>query len=458
MKETQKIDELFRKGLADYRDEIPSQKTKEKIFGKLAYYQYLKWILTSVVLLVFISGSIWAIIAMIPENTKENPGKLFSPKVNSHNIESDKVITSTKKGNVQNQKISSDYKNSPEPIENKAIKNKQQQIVTVIDNSGINDSKPEEIKDAILTTTALSVENIVDQINVVDSVQNEEPNQNKVVEELLIKNKITDEQTIAEGLIRKKYKKTIFNRFEVLMGGNLYYVDKKLSGNTEFESLVKIRKEGEKPITAFSPALEFRYNFDNFYIQSGLQYQKYGEKVDLQTSETLMDITENWMHKDSLYYVKDTIEPPGAWHLDTIWFTVKDTSYLTNKYTLKKNNSYKYVEIPLLIGKRFQFNRLSLEIATGVSFGFLLKADAQILATDEKTAIILNDEKSPYFNALMVNYLLRFSVRYSLNEKWSVFISPNMKYNLGNVFEENKYPIKQNYMLYGIGSGLIYKF
>ena len=180
--------------------------------------------------------------------------------------------------------------------------------------------------------------------------------------------------------------------------------------------------------------------------------------MDFNTSETLRNITENWLHRDTLYYVKDSVNPPGSWHLDTIWFVVKDTNYKTNKYSFRKDNSYKYVEIPFLIGKRFVANNISFEVSTGISLGFLLKADSRLLSTDGKTALLISNEKSPYLNSIMVNYLLRFYIRYSISERWSIYISPDMKYNLGNILNESMYPIKQNYMLYGMGSGLIYKF
>ena len=137
---------------------------------------------------------------------------------------------------------------------------------------------------------------------------------------------------------------------------------------------------------------------------------------------------------------------------------MKDTNYKTNKYSFRKDNSYKYVEIPFLIGKRFVANNISFEVSTGISLGFLLKADSRLLSTDGKTALLVSNEKSPYLNSIMVNYLLRFYIRYSISERWSIYISPNMKYNLGNILNESMYPIKQNYMLYGMGSGLIYKF
>lgn len=69
MKETHKIDELFKKSLADYRSELPSDKVKKKIFGTLVYYQYLKWSL-SVLALLFISGSIWAIYNFLPVSSE----------------------------------------------------------------------------------------------------------------------------------------------------------------------------------------------------------------------------------------------------------------------------------------------------------------------------------------------------------------------------------------------------
>jgi len=457
MKETHKIDELFKRGLADYKSELPSEKTKDKIFGRLAYYQYLKWILTSIVVLLFISGSIWAIYNILPQNNQkqDEPIILSKPivlnKNTINNISTSETVIHTKPIVFKHSKFTENKANTP-LIETKEPINK----------------KTEEQNNLSLQTASLTLDNNLNEILVSENnkilepvFKSEDKSEIKPEREVKIadsENKISNEKTKTEGLIKKTYKSPIISRFELLLSENLYFVDKNLSASTEYENLVKIRKEGENSMLTWSPLLEIRYNFTNFFIQSGLQYQKYGEKVDFHTSETIRNITDNWLHKDTLYYVKDSIEPPGSWHLDTIWYVVKDTAYKTNSYTFKKKNTYNYFELPFLLGKKIQINNLSLEIASGISLGFLLNADAEIIATDGKSTILLNDKKSPYFNSLMINYLLRIYLRYPLNDNWSVFVSPNLKYNLSSIFNENAYPIKQNYMLYGIGCGLTYKF
>ena len=466
MKEKHNIDELFKKGLRDYRAELPSEKTKEKIFGKLSFYHNLKRLSIFIIAILFITGSIWAYQYLISK-TKD---KDISYQQNSANESKEKEIpfaeplavsTASKQDNFNKQQYNR-IESSSNVYKNKNIAAaKRQHANTATDNTIPQPESKASVEKPADIPIQKTIETNGMQSGIEASVKAEEIKENKTEEaavEAKTKDQKENEKARADDLIKKAYKKPVSSRFELLLGATVYFVDKKLSAATEYDNLVKLRKDAEKPIFALSPALELRFNFNKFYIQSGFQYQKYGEKVDFSTSETLRNITENWLHRDTLYYVKDSVNPPGSWHLDTIWFVVKDTNYKTNKYSFRKDNSYKYVEIPFLIGKRFVANNISFEISTGISLGFLLKADSRLLSTDGKTALLISNEKSPYLNSIMVNYLLRFYIRYSISERWSIYISPDMKYNLGNILNESMYPIKQNYMLYGMGSGLIYKF
>jgi hypothetical protein len=453
MKETHKIDELFKKSLADYRSELPSDKVKKKIFGTLVYYQYLKWSL-SILALVFISGSIWAIYNFLPVTSDS---KMLS---NSYPI--NKKMNTKTQFSIENKMVSKNEENktiAKKEVDSKSVQktNKKQQILLTSEEYAINEDV--KLSDAKKSDIQISREETFVNTESLDSKQSEiiVKDIGNVVEKKAEIKKLADETTSVDGLIKKEYKKKLINRFELIVGGSFFYVDKKLSAKKEYDNLVKIRENGEVPISNFSPYFGIRYNFNNFFVQSGFQYQKYGEKMDIQTSEMKFNVVDNWFHRDSLYYVKDSINPPGAWHIDTIWYVTHDTTHYLQKYRFQKNNNYKYIEIPFLIGKKFDLNPFILEVSTGISVGLILKSDAEILANDTRSVIVLNNEKSAYFNQVMLNYLFRLSLRYHISQKWSVYISPDVKYNMGSIFKGSNYPVKQNYILYGIGSGLIYK-
>ena len=475
MKENHKIDELFLKALADYSSELPSENTKKKIFGKLAYYQYLKWSL-SVLGLIFVTGTIWAIYNFLP-NSVDN--QLNNIPFKSNNKTESKIINQEQK-TEKSKEFTTNYivnesakttTNNNQIVAHKIEKYKQvnissnevnstTDIKTIVsaesDNEINNDKKIVDVavEESKIFSTVTSDKN-EDKLtqSTIKSVENKKEEDLKPASQ-----KLTDENANVDGLIKKEYKKRNISRLELIAGADFYYVDKKLSSVKEYDNLVKIRKENEKPILAFSPSFGLRYNFNNFFVQSGFQYQKYGENTDIQTNELKFNVNENWFHRDSLYYVKDSVNPPGAWHIDTIWYVNYDTTHFIQKYRFQKNNTYHYIEIPVMIGKKFDFNPFILEVSTGISFGLILKSNSEILAPDTRSVIVLNNEKSAYFNQLMLNYLFRLSLRYNLSQKWSIYVSPNIKYNLGNVFNNSYYPVKQNYILYGVGSGIIYKF
>jgi dsDNA-binding SOS-regulon protein len=332
-------------------------------------------------------------------------------------------------------------------IQNSAISYNNQETVTAITENQI-------VQIPIIETNTLTLEK---QTSAENSIKKLAKNEEAIAAVFDVKKIDTGFDQQNEKNIKKNFKTKTDNLFAIEFSGSLYLVDRKLNAGTEFENLVKIRNDNESEIVSFSPGIEFIYKTGDFFIQSGIRYQRLGEKINYELTHVETNINSTLLHRDTLVYVYSIINPPeGQWQYDTIWYTKEDTIYTTSHQTVNVLNTYNYFEIPLLLGKSFDFNKFSIDISTGISFGLLLKANAQILTSDMQTFIKIDDRHSPYMNDLTMNYLLRVSFRYSFNEKMSIFMRPDVKHQLGSILNNKQYPVQQKYTLYGIGFGFMY--
>jgi len=505
-----KIDDLFRKALSDYREELPSVNTEGQIFRKLSYKKYFRLLKTNLnIFAIAIPIALLAYFLLMKNSNntnfknniaKENKAVVTYKGTSDNALENNYEQKSIDYKTTEHSKSTFDQKTKnidaviikthaqlPESVKsemNDVLQQKHTNNIIEKNVSKINNNTNDNNKNTSILSE-LQVEKTekndpqnmqlpVDQTAV---VINEHPNLNDIsssenteivlsqeikptLGEANIPLKAVDSSFVQqneENLIKKGRTKS-YHSFAIELSGNFYYVTKKLSADNEFANLVKTRNEAESAIITFLPGIELKLNTKNFFLQTGISYQVLGEKVQYDFTNVSTSINTVLSSKDSLVYIPDPIHPPGHWEYDSIWSSKPDTSYLVFHRAVNQKNMFKYFEIPLLLGKSFAFHQFVLDVSTGISLGILLKADAQILSTDNLTFIGIDDKQSPYMKDLTINYLLRIAFRYQINEKWSVFARPSLKINLGSVFNENQYPVQQKYTLYGIGLGVMYKF
>jgi hypothetical protein len=116
-------------------------------------------------------------------------------------------------------------------------------------------------------------------------------------------------------------------------------------------------------------------------------------------------------------------------------------------------NQWNYLEIPLLLGYTFHFNRFSLDIGSGVSYGILLGASGNVPSLSEEKLFTELSELESQMNKHTFNYILQIGASYHLTPQWSLIVKPFYKQNLQSVFEKN-YPIDQRFKAFSIKFGL----
>lgn len=116
----------------------------------------------------------------------------------------------------------------------------------------------------------------------------------------------------------------------------------------------------------------------------------------------------------------------------------------------KLQQSYEYLEIPLLLSYRVIDRRIGLNITGGLSYNFLL--DNKTFAVGENTKVPVGSTAD--LSALLLSSALGMNLEYSVTDKFSVNMGPSLRYFLnsnGRLSADNPYT-------FGIWSGIFYKF
>ena len=178
----------------------------------------------------------------------------------------------------------------------------------------------------------------------------------------------------------------------------------------------------------------------NWLFNTGVSYYTFNRNLfanDTYEKENYTDIrTTNWdttttIRLDSVW----VIDGPFSGHyvntsdtttlVDTTVTSRTDTSIarITAREEIRVKLSY--VEIPLLIGQRFKFNRLAIDVYGGVALSQITSSNLEGGDISEKFGVAA---------------ILQPGFRYYITEKWSVFGRSGLRYSLvSDQFRERKF-------------------
>ena len=132
------------------------------------------------------------------------------------------------------------------------------------------------------------------------------------------------------------------------------------------------------------------------------------------------------------------------------WKTLDDKPVaLTNKITI--------LEIPLWIGYKFSAGKFDIEIKAGVSVSFITNVNTTLLYPYSDSAIVYKDINYSPYRKNYFSILAAASLIYNINDRFSIFLQPSLKYGLGSIFK-NDYPISKKINSYSLGAGLRINF
>ncbi len=308
-----------------------------------------------------------------------------------------------------------------------------------------NDVVPNE---EIIDSTILAVDSIV-----IDSLALEKEISEQFSDTLSKNDSLVNNEVLIPEDVNEMFKKWTFSVF-----GGPSLINKKIAGGLADSYLVK-RNDEEANIVSISYGLRMNYNFNekiNFSL--GVNSLTYGEDINYSTIyDTQTSIST--VAKDSSYldYVytpfQDTIN--GYW--DTLITSITiDTTFMVDTTIIDINstdyagkNRFTYLQIPIMFGYKFTFNKLSVNVRLGGSYGFLLKNSGSYVDYS------VSNIELPNLRKTMINLVASTTIGYQL-KRMNVFIGPRFRLNSGSIITHPE--IKQRYTSIGCNFGLSFDF
>lgn len=236
----------------------------------------------------------------------------------------------------------------------------------------------------------------------------------------------------------KKQKADISTTWFIEPGFGITFLNQQLtSTNPDLNDWIAYRSNNEllKPSAEISVFGGIAVN--NFTISTGAILLGVSSNVDYNFTYLISDTTYEYLY-DTSGLVTDTIE---IINIDTFG----------NAYN--GVNKLSYVEIPFLVGYRFEQDKWSFGVQTGPSLGILRQSEIKYPTTDLTNIADINIS---YFKKTTFNWIAKPSVQYRINDNIAVGLSSILKWNLNSI--SNDVDVIEKYNSTSIEAGLHIKF
>lgn len=254
------------------------------------------------------------------------------------------------------------------------------------------------------------------------------------------------------------YKSFSAKRFAMSLWGGYTFVGKSL--NSSDAGYLALRKEKEKAIWTMPTGMNLDYYLNKHWtLTIGAGWSEYGEELnyDYRFTDSINGLDGRYdspfkygeiVSIDSTRIVTGMFQ--GHWNYD---FT-----YVQEDTAIKNNNgltSWRYVEIPILLGYRFGKGRLKPWVQTGISFGIPASTDVRYISEDGNT--LLDDETTGVETAsLQYTWMFQAGVDYYLTRHVSLRAKFLGSYQLNPSFTYSG--LEQRYYRLGGTIGVAYNF
>ena len=253
----------------------------------------------------------------------------------------------------------------------------------------------------------------------------------------------------------KNRKRGFYYDYELFMGPSLNYSLFKLNPNNVSDK--ELNKSSLLPSYHFGANYNLYYK--NWFVRTGINYSTIKEQINYNTTSMNIDehsyyytiITRNYRWDttgwntniagaiDSIPIVRLTVTQSSSSNTITEYDTNITTQYLHYK------NTYSSINIPLLLGRRFNFDLFSIDVATGISWSHINGMETHVLDPKSGEVYTLNNQ-SKDIKKDVFNGVLAIGIGYRLNGFNTLFLKPELQYNFNSIFDRtnfNKYKVYQ---------------
>jgi hypothetical protein len=194
-----------------------------------------------------------------------------------------------------------------------------------------------------------------------------------------------------------------------------------------------------------------RLTLGNWYVQSGL-----GIRIGGDHGNAIVSYNKYLGSYDDVYEVTFDSTENG---LVPTYHTQKVDVYDTIPYysISQTNIRYTYLDIPLLVGHEWNFNRFSLSVHAGPALSLLAGRSAPVTDyPDERIRILSESPQIPARETMNWQLTAGAGFNYRVSDNISFSLEPTFRYFLSGQYEESEFNSRQPYSI-GIRAGLIYK-
>ncbi|MHB1279331.1 MAG: outer membrane beta-barrel protein [Bacteroidia bacterium] len=213
---------------------------------------------------------------------------------------------------------------------------------------------------------------------------------------------------------------------------------------------VNARKDAEKMGAAYTFQLRAQYRLsDLFALRSGVSFSQHHEKLNFTHTQSNTQIVE----RQETGYILNPINGPTP-----ITYTVRDTVTTTTTTSAKSDNTYTFIDIPVLLNYTFYTsNKWNLGVSGGPVFNLAFKQKGQILGPVNNEIIDLNSAANPFRTYAGVNLMLNLSTSYQLSKQFDILFEPGLRYGMSSLTSKG-FGVTQKYSSVNLFTGIRYRF
>ncbi len=198
--------------------------------------------------------------------------------------------------------------------------------------------------------------------------------------------------------------------------------------------------------------------YNDWFIRTGINYSQIRDQINYNASSMQMD-------SNTYYYTvfhRTYIDTVLGWNtnvaggIDSIpiiglamhqtsnekSYTEYDSALVSANFQYR--NTYSMVNIPLMVGRKFDYNKFVFDIAGGISWSHIVQSETQII--DSQSGKVLSREKnSNSINNDIFNGVLGIGMGYYMTESSVIYLRPELQYNLNTIFDKTYF---NNYKTY----------
>ncbi len=191
-------------------------------------------------------------------------------------------------------------------------------------------------------------------------------------------------------------------------------------------------------------------DYSQFSYRFGIRFNYVKNNYIVQTGLYLANLNNTFKHTTTHLIIHD--DTPKLPYLEYTWPYESDTviEYKTHEY----NNSYSFIELPILAGAHFENEKFAVNLKTGPIFNLITGVNSKLLL--ESDQIITTVQRSNFIRP-GIRWELSADLIYRFNNHVSVFIEPSYIHDLTNMFNKN-YAVKSRFKGYSGSVGIYYRF